>query len=591
MKEKSKKILSILIISIILCSAFAVLFSKKASASKEITETTINPTDLLTIYAESAAGIANKTEWAEKNGFDISTIKEPEKYVLNFEKATDSSFNNFNDGNILISDATAVLQWYAILSAVLTGNETLSEENPLAVTFKELGINTKNLKLTASVNSDGHNYELSTEKNDYSMEEIVEIFEGDIIDNGTIIEFANDGVKAVAKLSDGTSKEISNIVKIEVKEKNLIVTDKEGNSVEAIFMDYETYTENLSSSEFYVKTENVKISKDGKEIDLFSNSSIKDSLARIEFNKNIEKFVINYRENYSMDVEDVYFTVIDGDNNTWYFALGTDMNFYLVNDKAFAPEDNTAAFDTTIEYSAIIDSKEVGGTDKNGTFKPNYDKDNPKKDADVTATVKSTNGDDIVTVDGKELDPTGKPNEDGWYYSDPSDKTTISKQYPFSKYDNSTDNGMVTETVILGNEAGLTSNEKPSIKWPFRIIDVTYDPEKDKMDENTQEVTVTITTNLPMDPAKLPDGWSIVPGTDNHKAQKTYKRGNGDDINEDITVFQNGTGEKDDTKVSITWPEKNPPVNVKAGESIMILGAIALLGGVAIIAKKKIHKK
>ena len=175
-------------------------------------------------------------------------------------------------------------------------------------------------------------------------------------------------------------------------------------------------------------------------------------------------------------------------------------------------------------------------------------------------------------------------NEDGWYYPSVNDKTTIAKLYPFSKYDNSTDNGMVTEKVELENEEGLKSNQTVSIKWPFRIIDKTYDP-KD-ITQDTKTVTVTITTNLPMDPSKIPDGWTIVPDTDNHKITKTYNRG--DNVNEDVTVYKNKTGDTANTDVTIDWSGNKPSVLPQTGESIKVLALIVLCLGIAIVFVKKV---
>ena len=280
-----------------------------------------------------------------------------------------------------------------------------------------------------------------------------------------------------------------------------------------------------------------------------------------------------------MDVDDANFKVVDGNNDTWILVLGQDAKCYLVNSKVFNDE-----FDTTLEYIAKIDEKEVGGTVENEVYKPNYDKDNIKRDADVTAIIKSKNGDNIATVNGKALDSTGKANEDGWYYPNVNDKTTIAKLYPFSKYDNSTDNGMVTEKVELGNEEGLKSNQTVSIKWPFRIIDKTYDP-KD-ITQDTKTVTVTITTNLPMDPSKIPDGWTIVPDTDKHKITKTYNRG--DNVNEDVTVYQNKTGDTANTDVTINWSGNKPSVLPQTGESIKVLALIVVCLGIAIVFVKKV---
>ena len=44
---------------------------------------------------------------------------------------------------------------------------------------------------------------------------------------------------------------------------------------------------------------------------------------------------------------------------------------------------------------------------------------------------------------------------------------------------------------------------------------------------------------------------SWVPDTDNHKITKTYTRG--ENINEDITVYQNKTGDTANTNVTIDW--------------------------------------
>ena len=384
-----------------------------------------------------------------------------------------------------------------------------------------MGINTEKLKLTATIFADGKKYELDSNKREYTEEQLVEMFEGDIIDGKTTITFSNDGVTSTI---DGVT--VENIKTITVENDTITIVDKNNKSV-------------TTKKGFYLNngsqdTENIKITKDGKDIDLFQDSKVKKNFFGIKFFENINKWVICYGEGDGMVCDKVNFRVVDGDNNTWVLVLGQDQNCYLVNNKVFNDE-----FDTTLEYIAKIDEKEVGGTVENEVYKPNYDKDNIKRDADVTAIIKSTNGDNIVTVNGKALDSTGKTNEDGWYYPNVNDKTTIAKLYPFSKYDNSTDNGMVTEKVELENEEGLKSNQTVSIKWPFRIIDKTYDP-KD-ITQDTKTVTVTITTNLPMDPSKIPDGWTIVPDTDNHKITKTYNRG--DNVNEDVTVYQNKTGD------------------------------------------------
>ena len=78
-------------------------------------------------------------------------------------------------------------------------------------------------------------------------------------------------------------------------------------------------------------------------------------------------------------------------------------NLYLVTDKNLDPVPDTNTFDTDLSYKAYIGSTDVGGTDDNGTYKPNYDKNNIKEDADVTAIIKSKTDEDIIKVNGKDV--------------------------------------------------------------------------------------------------------------------------------------------------------------------------------------------
>ena len=569
MKEKSKKMLLMVTIISILFSTLATIFSGKTSAKvKNYSETITNASDWLVAYAVSGSGNTTIKDWIKSNGFDITSIKNQD--VLNFEKATDV-YKKFSDNLFDVPDTVALLNWRsALYESVKINGENGNVYNNLISSFKQMGINTENLKLTATIFADGKTYELDSDKREYTEEQLVEMFDGDIIDGKTTITFSNDGVNSTI---DGVS--VENIKTITVENDTITIVDKNNKSVttkNGVFL-------NNGSQD----TENIKITKDGKDIDLFQDSKVKKNFFGIKFWENINKWVICYGEAGGMVCDKVNFRVVDGDNNTWVLVLGQDQNCYLVNNKVFNDE-----FDTTLDYNAKIDEKEVGGTIENGVYKPNYDKNNIKRDADVTAIIKSTNGDNIATVNGKTLDSTGKANEDGWYYPDVNDKTTIAKLYPFSKYDNSTDNGMVTEKVELGNEEGLKSNQTVSIKWPFRIIDKTYDP-KD-ITQDTEKVTVTITTNLPMDPDKIPNGWTIVPDTDNHKITKTYTRG--ENINEDITVYQNKTGDTDNTDVTINWGgQKSPSVLPKTGEGITVLAIIVLLIGITIVFRKKVNNK
>lgn len=565
MKEKSKKMLLMVTIISILFSTLATIFSGKTFAKvTNYTETITNASDWLVAYNTSASGNTTVKDWIKSNGFDITSIKNQD--VLNFEKAT-KVYKEFSNNLFDVQDTVALLNWRSTLyESVKINGENGNSYNDLISSFKQMGINTENLKLTATIFADGKTYELDSDKREYTEEQLVEMFEGDIIDGKTTITFSNDGVNSTI---DGVT--VENIKTITVENDTITIVDKNNKSV--------TTKKGFFLNNGSQDTENIKITKDGKNIDLIQDSKAKKEFLGIHFFENINKWAIRYELTDGMVCDKVNFRVVDGDNNTWVLVLGQDQNCYLVNNKVFNDE-----FDTTLEYIAKIDEKEVGGTVENEVYKPNYDKDNIKRDADVTAIIKSTNGDNIVTVNGKALDSTGKTNEDGWYYPNVNDKTTIAKLYPFSKYDNSTDNGMVTEKVELENEEGLKSNQTVSIKWPFRIIDKTYDP-KD-ITQDTKTVTVTITTNLPMDPSKIPDGWTIVPDTDNHKITKTYNRG--DNVNEDVTVYQNKTGDTANTDVTINWSGNKPSVLPQTGESIKVLALIVLCLGIAIVFVKKV---
>ena len=565
MKEKSKKMLLMVTIISILFSTLATIFSGKTFAKvTNYTETNRNISSWMIAYAQAAANQKPIPDWAKENGFDITSINDKE--VISFENAT-GLYQGFYDSSFNDQTWKALIAWKGLLCQLVSKEENnkLDDNNELVLSLKKMGINTENLKLTATVVADGKTYEFDSSKHEYTEEQLKEIFEGDIIDDKTTITFNTDGVGGTVN-----NQTVNNIKTISIDGESATVLDKDNNKF---------VTNGISFNEFSVKTENTKITKDGKEMDLFSNSKVKEFLANLSYATAIKKWVLDYTVTGGMDVDDANFKVVDGNNDTWILVLGQDAKCYLVNSKVFNDE-----FDTTLEYIAKIDEKEVGGTVENEVYKPNYDKDNIKRDADVTAIIKSTNGDNIVTVNGKALDSTGKANEDGWYYPNVNDKTTIAKLYPFSKYDNSTDNGMVTEKVELGNEEGLKSNQTVSIKWPFRIIDKTYDP-KD-ITQDTKTVTVTITTNLPMDPSKIPDGWTIVPDTDNHKITKTYNRG--DNVNEDVTVYQNKTGDTANTDVTINWSGNKPSVLPQTGESIKVLALIVLCLGIAIVFVKKV---
>lgn len=268
-------------------------------------------------------------------------------------------------------------------------------------------------------------------------------------------------------------------------------------------------------------------------------------------------------------------------------------NWYMVKTKEADPKPE---FKTKLDYTAIIDREDVGGTLTNGTFYPKYSEKKVEKDADVTATITSTTKSDIEKINDVELKTDGTKNSLGWYYVNKSDKTVIAKDYPFDSYDNLTANGMVNEKDLkLTSSDNLTDTQSVSIKWPFRIIDVTQTPTEIK--EDTDKVIVTITTNLPMDKNKLPEGWSFTSddeGKTQHRISKEYLRKDGDK-KEEIIVTANGRDDTDETKTKIEWPSKkddtvSPDPHPQTGATC--LGAIALIGivGVAITRYRKLKK-
>lgn len=258
------------------------------------------------------------------------------------------------------------------------------------------------------------------------------------------------------------------------------------------------------------------------------------------------------------------------------------LNWYLV------PE--TIDFSTDITYVGKIDNKEIAGKLTNGTYYPGYDAEQVEKDADVTVTITSKEPKlDILETNGVALKTDGKANSEGWYYPNVEDKTVIAKEYPFEDYNNLTDNGMVAEEVKLTGEYGKTDTQNVSIKWPFRIIDVTYNPEK--ITEETEKVTVTITTNLPIEESKLPEGWEFTDdeaGKTQHRIEKEYSKED-KDVNENVIVTANNRTDTDNTNVKINWiEEKKPSVLPQTGATGLVVLAIIAVAGYAIIKYRKL---
>ena len=273
--------------------------------------------------------------------------------------------------------------------------------------------------------------------------------------------------------------------------------------------------------------------------------------------------------------------VIDGEENFSY-------NWYMVK-----TEDEVKEFKTDITYTAIVDGKNVDGTKVDETFFPNYDRSKVEKDANVTANIVSTTKNDIVKINGVDLNPDGTKNELGWYYSNKEDKTVISKDYPFDTFDNTTDNGIVVEKDLeLTSSDGLKDKETVSIEWPFRIIDVKQEP--GEITEETEKVIVTITTNLPMEEEKLPEGWAFTTdeeGKTQHRIFKEFLKENGDK-KEDVIVTANDRDDTDSTQVEVKWPAKpqTPEKLPDTGSSYVLIGVVVALVGCSAIIYRKIRK-
>ncbi len=280
----------------------------------------------------------------------------------------------------------------------------------------------------------------------------------------------------------------------------------------------------------------------------------------------------------------------NGEVYTWCIANSGEFlnNWYMVKT---VENKGIVEFDTELSYVAKIGESDVGGSMVDGYFVPNYDKNNPEKDADVTAIITSKTKSNIVKIDGVELTVDGKPNSKGWYYVNPEDKTVIAKLYKFDTYDNLEYHGMVSERDLeVTSEDGLVEKESVNIKWQFRIIDVNKNPSE--VDEKTEKVTVTVTTNLPIDKEKLPAGYEFTDddeGKSQHRIYKDYYKKDGD-VDEDIIVTAHGRSDTDKTKAEIKWKEeKKSPVIPQAGSNTFTMVTVGIVVAIScgIIAKRK----
>lgn len=303
----------------------------------------------------------------------------------------------------------------------------------------------------------------------------------------------------------------------------------------------------------------------------------------------------------------VYTLVLAGENyefNNWFMVRTKDAPKEEPPVENPPVEEPAKQFKTDLSYTAIVDGKVVDGTLKDGTYYPNYDRTKVEKDAKVTAKITSTTKTDIVKINGVDLNPDGTKNSLGWYYADKSDKTVIVKDYPFENVDNIEDNGIVIEKDLeLTSIDGLKDKQTVSIEWPFRIIDLTQKPEK--IDDKTEKVTVIITTNLPMEEEKLPDGWKFTEDEEGKTQHRIYKEFYKKDGNkeEDVVVIANNRDDKDNTSVKVEWPEKQqeepkkeepkeelPEKIPQTGKNFGLVIAIISLAGVSVVSYRKLRK-
>ena len=315
------------------------------------------------------------------------------------------------------------------------------------------------------------------------------------------------------------------------------------------------------------------------------NDEVREKIeATAELNREVERKI----KDKNQTIDDVEFTaeqqIITVTATTkqgaeYKLVIGNDNNFYLLNTKEAPVEkpeekpEEKPVFDTTLEYS----STEKGKMDGDTYLPPYYENEdsNAKKDLDVIVTIKSTTKEGIKSTNGVDLNTEkSEPNSEGWYYLDVKDTTVIAKTYPFDKYDNTTDNGMVNETVKLVGMEGGEDTQKPSIKWTFRRIN------KEEKEDNDGNITVTITYNLPLDKEKIPEGWSPVYDEDGktiHKITKTIKKG--EDYDKDVIVKQEGTDATVTTPVKKVWEktENLPDKIIQAGATSFII-VISIIG-------------
>ena len=286
----------------------------------------------------------------------------------------------------------------------------------------------------------------------------------------------------------------------------------------------------------------------------------------------------------------VYSLVLAGQGdyaNKWFMERVSDVPDINPDDPNNDIPDDATKFSTEMEYISIIENEVVAGkmaTDGVTYLPPYYENDIDKKDADVTVKIKSKTTETIVATNSVALTSDNvktNPNSEGWYYPDVNDKKVIAKDYPFDKYDNTTYNGYIQETVSLTGGKGNTSSQTPTIKWTFRRKNI------DRKEYTDGSTTVVITYNLPIDTTKIPEGWTAIydeDGKTSHKISRTFPAG--ENYDKDVPVKQNGFDETVITHVTV----KSPTVIAKAGQSMAIAGVILAVVVVALNRYFKFNK-
>lgn len=366
---------------------------------------------------------------------------------------------------------------------------------------------------------------------------------------------------------------------------------------------------------------------------------------------NIEKSKIKYQSSYKeipsetipdqVHVEDRISVKIDKSNHgnfnsydVYSVAVGTTVNestsfedltpeqlpiaLYWVKTEQAVPQNDEDEEKSDIEiiYTAEVDDNGTKsgvscdiatGTigDYTGKYAvPSFDKTKPLKDANVLVKIKANNGKIIKSVADEEVDVNGNINKSGWYFVNKDDKTVVAKSFEYSQFDNIDKNGLaILKDLKITFDNDETTIEDVAIMWPFRIIDVQYNPEK--IDANTEKVVVTVLTNLPMDKDKLPEGWSFTEddlGKNFHKITKEFLKSKGEEQKQKITLTPNGRTGSAEKEIVVSFKTTQSsgntskpdtaPNHVKAGDNAILIfgGVVAILVVGVVIYRKKANK-